>query len=204
MRAIMTNEDVGNIIDFRTFGPVEAQHPWPAETVVSAGRGVVFITNAKEGEPQSYRTLFMEVYPPGAGFIRGEGATPEECENAAWAKYELAIFCTDGRGVHCFVPRAYKNGAGFCSFCSTFKSDAFTGEQLGQLCRVCGTGTTHHWEETAEGEFEFLCKDHYVASARTAQKPGSLGALLSALFGDEDDDEPNNSSIPDEKSIANE
>lgn len=153
-------QDIGNTIDFRTAGSFDAQHPWPSETITSAGHGVVFKRNPKEGEPGSYQTLFLEVYPPGAAFIRGEGETPEDCENAAWAKYELALHCVDHSDAHDWQPRGYQNGAGFCSRCNTFGSQVFTGEQLGQFCKVCQEPTTYHWGKDPSGNPEFLCEKH--------------------------------------------
>ena len=149
-------KDVGATIDFHKFGHIdgsthEAIHPWPEDTRVSAGGGVVF---AKEG---NYTTLFMEVYPPGASFIRGEGATPQECEESCWDQYQKALRCPSG--THEWESRKYRNGAGFCKHCGTFKSDAFTGEQLGQLCQTCGVGTTYHWAEV-DGKMIFQCKEH--------------------------------------------
>lgn len=179
MRAIITNEDIGTTIDFRTIGTHEAQYPWPSETVVSAGGGIVFVRNAKPGEPSSYTTLFMEVYPPGAAFIRGEGATPEECENAAWAKYQLAVNCANGSGSHDWESRGYHNGAGFCVRCNTFASNVFTGEQLGQLCSECGVGTTHHWVTAANKSTVFLCADHYIRTDRL-----TMLELFAALTGE--------------------
>lgn len=161
MHEIITGRDVGTTIDFRTVGPYEALHPWPEETVVSAGRGVVFRRRPKDGEAPSYTTLFMEVYPPGAAFIRGEGETPVDCEESAWAQYQRALGCTDGSGRHDWDPRGYRNGAGFCARCGTFGSKVFTGEQLGQRCRECGAGTTYHWEtDDATSTTTFLCPDH--------------------------------------------
>lgn len=180
-------KEIGSTIDFRSQGTYETQHPWPAETTVSAGKGIVFARNTKEDEPTSYGTLFMEVYPPGAAFIRGEGDSPESCENAAWAKYQLAINCSDGSGNHDWEARNYQNGAGFCSRCNTFGSKVFTGEQLGQLCKICGIGTTHHWDKDAKGEPEFLCEEHYEQHkpAKLAPSETTLGKLLDSLV-DED------------------
>lgn len=191
MRELMSRRDIGTTIDFRTRGSYEARHPWPAETIVSAGGGIVFLRNAKEGEPGAYSTLFMEVYPPGAAFIRGEGEDEAACEDAAWAKYQLALNCSDGSGSHDWEPRKYRNGAGFCSRCSTFGSDVFTGEQLGQLCRICGEGTTYHWNTNPEtGEMEYLCRIHYAEHkpARSDEDDSPLAALLAAFASDPDED----------------
>lgn len=100
MREIITGRDIGNTINFRPEGDYEVRHPWPAETTVSAGRGVVFVRKPKDGQRASYGTLFMEVYPPGAAFIRGERENAEDCGDAAWAKYQLALNCTDGSDSH--------------------------------------------------------------------------------------------------------
>lgn len=149
-------EDIGITITFRKFGSHtvdvvhEARHPWPAETTVSAGNGVVM----RRGKP-GYTTLFMEVYPPGASFIRGEGKTPAECEDACWVKYQAALNCPNGTGHH-WEPRHYTNGAALCRHCNTFKPDVFTGEQLGQFCRACGIGTRYH----RDPDGSWTCRDH--------------------------------------------
>ncbi|MFI9629279.1 hypothetical protein [Streptomyces sp. NPDC052042] len=161
MKAIITGEDIGTTIDFRSIGPYLARHLWPEETVVSAGHGVVL--SHTPGKP-GYATLFMEVYPPGAAFIRGEGETPEACEDSCWKQYQFALNCTPERAAenagHEWEPRGYKNGAGFCKHCGTFSSRIFTGEQLGQFCRDCGVGTTHDWVEQDDGHYVFLCPEH--------------------------------------------
>lgn len=196
MRAL-TNQDIGTTIDFRAgFGGEqhnhEAKHPWPAETFVSAGTGVVFRRNAKEGEPRSYSTLFMEVYPPGAAFIRGEGESPAACEDAAWAKYQRALNCSDGSGSHDWEARGYHNGAGFCSRCSTFGSKIFTAEQLGQHCRICGVATMYDWHTNAEtGSEEFLCEKHYEEHKPPGRTPSDhpLAQLLDSLLDEDEDGE---------------
>ena len=188
MREIMTGRDIGASIVFRSLGDYEARHPWPAETIVSAGVGIVFTRKAETRERSSYSTPFMEVYPPGASFIRGEGETPTACEDAAWAKYQLALNCSDGSGTHDWEPRGYRNGAGFCSRCGTFGSEVFSGDQLGQFCRECGVGTTFHWDRAAAGAEEFLCEEHFAKSKSARKAPGdqSLAQLLEYLL-DEDE-----------------
>lgn len=189
MREIMTGRDIGTTIDFRGQDSYEARHPWPAETTVSAGSGIVFIRNAKPDGPRSYGTLFMEVYPPGAAFIHGEGKTPESCEDAAWTKYQLALHCSDQSGTHIWEARSHHNGAGFCSRCNTFGSRVFTGEQLGQLCKICAVGTTYHWhKDEASGAEEFLCEEHYAEHKPAKRTPSDhpLGQLLDSLLDDEE------------------
>ncbi|MFJ2662531.1 hypothetical protein [Arthrobacter koreensis] len=181
MREIMTGRDIGTTIDFRSLGTYDARHPWPEETIVSGGQGIVFTRSAATGERSSYSTPFIEVYPPDASFIRGEGETPAACEDAAWAKYQLALNCSDNSGTHHWEPRGYLNGAGFCSRCDTFGSQVFTGEQLGQFCRECGAGTTYHTEKDGE-EIVWLCKEH----APKQETFESMEELLAALFGTDD------------------
>ncbi|KIA72671.1 hypothetical protein ANMWB30_24390 [Arthrobacter sp. MWB30] len=186
----LTGKDIGTTIDFRTQGPYEARCPWPAETHVSAGLGVVFQRNIDKTEPASYKTLFLEVYPPGASFIRGEGATPEACEDAAWKKYQLALNCTDHSGHHDWQPRGYRNGAGFCSRCNTFAARIFTGEQLGQFCEVCSTGRTFAWHTDAESQQDiYLCQSHYDEHKPTWKNPSvqQLSQLFSHLFSAEEE-----------------
>lgn len=130
----------------------EMQHDWPDETRVSGGRGVVFVRGG-----ENYATPFIEVYPPGAAFIRGEGATLADAEESAWKQYQVALHCPSGE--HEWAPEnrsghRYTNGAGFCKHCGTFKSQAFTGEQLGQFCARCGTGTIWHQEPDGTWECE--------------------------------------------------
>ncbi|MFF2053755.1 hypothetical protein ACFVU2_19280 [Leifsonia sp. NPDC058194] len=173
MKAIISGKDIGTTISFRSLGSYEAKHPWPEETVVSAGRGVVFSRNP---EKPNYTTLFMEVYPPGAAFIRGEGETPEACEESCWQQYQRAIHCVDGRTSHEWEPRGYMNGAGFCKHCNTFGTRIFTGEQLGQFCHDCGVGTTHNWETGPDGSSVFLCAAH--TAPMTALSPEELLAQL--------------------------
>lgn len=190
MREIISGRDVGNTVDFRNCPDGQrsygAKHPWPADTTVSAGKGLVLRRNPKDGEPSSYTTLFMEVYPPGAAFIRGEGDSPEACENAAWAKYQLALNCADGGAAHDWESRGYRNGAGFCSRCDTFGSKVFTGEQLGQHCKTCGVGTTYHWHKNEAGTEEFLCEDHYETDRPEWWTPSrqSFSELLESLLDD--------------------
>lgn len=159
MRSIY-GKQIGTRVPFagETYQP---HHPWPKETPVSAGHGVVFV---QDGE--TYRTLFMEVYPPGASFIRGEGSTREECEDSCWAQYQRALHCVDDKE-HEWTPHAvrkdgtlgrrYVNGAGFCLHCRTFRSEVFSGDDLGQFCSVCGIGTTWQHEEG-----EWYCEEHAI------------------------------------------
>lgn len=94
----------------------QAMFPWPQDMYLQGGkRGLVV------GRKGSYRTAFVEAFPPGT-FLRGEGETVAEAEAACWAKYEKHIAC-DGSGEHGpYEPRQYENGGGFCVKCGAWFS----------------------------------------------------------------------------------
>lgn len=88
------------------------RHPWPADVFVQGGAlGVV----VRGGEV--YRTAFVEAFP--GTFLRGEGATIAEAEDAAWRQYEVLASC-DPHGP--YEARQYRNGAGYCVKCGTWFS----------------------------------------------------------------------------------
>lgn len=92
-----------------------ARHPWPADCYIQGGdRGVVF---GRDGQP--YRTAFVEAFPD--TFLRGEGPTIADAEDACWAKYQRMVNCEHGP----FERRGYTNGGGFCVPCGTFFSNIF-------------------------------------------------------------------------------
>lgn len=130
-------------------GEVAAQHPWPADTFLQGGeRGVVL---GREGT-----TAFVEAHNEGMGFIRGEGATWQEAEDAAWTKAQRALDCAR----HEWEPRGYINGAGICKNCGRFGSKVFTPEELGLFCAACGEPTFWHLE-TADPVGDFVtCEKH--------------------------------------------
>jgi hypothetical protein len=69
-----------------------------------------------------YRTAFFEVFPQDPQtFVRGEGATPADAEDAAWAKWERIVGCTE----HVMERRGYRNGGGVCASCGLFVSRCF-------------------------------------------------------------------------------
>lgn len=120
-------------------GEYELRNPWPADCFVQGGRNGVVIARKGPG----YKTAYFEAFPD--TFIRGEGETLEEAEDAAWRFYQRHLACPE----HDIKPhppgkpeRAYTNGAGFCQRCGMFQSNVFSGEQLGQRCQTCGVGTT--------------------------------------------------------------
>lgn len=67
----------------------DCQYQWPEDCYLQCGNeGIVFSNKG------NYLTAFFEVFPKTpATFIRGEGATIEEAEKAAWEKYQKIISC---------------------------------------------------------------------------------------------------------------
>lgn len=94
---------------------IEAVYPWPDGTFIQGGASGVVLRRSGG----AYTTAFVEV--SGAGtFIRGEGATVAEAEQACWAKFQRVVGC-DGNGPHGpFEARGYENGAGFCTRCGSW------------------------------------------------------------------------------------
>ncbi|KQO98779.1 hypothetical protein ASF30_12005 [Leifsonia sp. Leaf264] len=142
--------------------------------VQGGGHGIVF----RRDGGSAYNTAFVEAFPEGT-FIRGEGATIEEAEDAAWAKYQQYVSCP----THEWEPRGYVNGAGFCKHCNQFGSKVFTPEQLGLHCHVCGIPT--YWS-SAGGKF--FCPDHELSVKESREldeaagvERGPLQRLLDAM-----------------------
>lgn len=131
---------------------VKARHPWPDEAKVQGGDdGVVF---TRDPERPSYRTAFVEAFiPEPETFLRGEGATIEEAEDAAWAKFTAVQSCPSGHAT--FETRGYRNGAGFCTGCGMFQSDVFDVKEVGHPCSVCGAGC--FWTNVGD---DWFCKEH--------------------------------------------
>ena len=87
------------------------RHPWPADCYVQGGgHGIVF----KRGGG-SYRTAFVEAFPD--TFLRGEGPTLADAEDACWIKYQTMQACPAAPDHGPFEARGYTNGAGFCTRC---------------------------------------------------------------------------------------
>lgn len=158
------------------------RHEWPDDCRVQGGHNGVVLRSKGE----NYRTAYFEAFPQ--TFIRGEGETLEEAEDAAWEKFMRRSTCP----AHEYESRGYKNGAGFCKHCNNFKSGVFTGEDLGQYCETCGAPTTHQWIDEW-----FFCEDHPAmtehdielemslqdqASKSPEQRQDELSTALDSLF----------------------
>lgn len=95
---------------------VEAACDWPEDIFIQGGgRGLVL-----KRDGGAYITAFVEVCPPGT-FLRGEGETIAEAEQAVWKKYTTWLNC-DGTGKPHgpFEARQYENGAGYCTRCGAW------------------------------------------------------------------------------------
>lgn len=91
-------------------------HDWPGDTYVQwGGNGIVL---GKE----PYWTAFFEAFPDkkittAGGFIRGEGKTIEEAEDAAWAIFQRENSCR-----HLWGREKYTNSGQLCRHCRAFRS----------------------------------------------------------------------------------
>ena len=90
---------------------------WPDSVYVQwGGHGLVIDRKANT----SRNTAFFEAFPDGGGFIRGEGATVEDAERAAFTRYEREQACG-----HVWGRRGYRNGGGVCVKCAAFQGSRF-------------------------------------------------------------------------------
>ncbi|XKH58432.1 hypothetical protein LG293_17580 (plasmid) [Citricoccus nitrophenolicus] len=152
--------DIGTTLPFG-FGyePFAAQHPWPEDTLVSAGG------SAHRG------SYFLEAYPPAGGFLRGDGATPAEAEDRCWTNYQKLLVCPTGMG-HLWRPDGYRNGVGVCTGCGSRETGIFTPEDLGQFCHTCGVAefnTEIYTVTAADGTVTEvqLCHEHQLQERGT-------------------------------------
>ncbi len=93
----------------------QPRHEWPGDTYVQwGGSGIVLGKNP-------YSTAFFEAFPDkkvstAGGFIRGEGATVEEAEDAAYAKFTKQNGCN-----HLWGREHYRNSGQLCRYCRAFR-----------------------------------------------------------------------------------
>lgn len=98
------------------------RHPWPDDSEVQGGsRGVVI-----KREGGAYRTAFVEAFVDGT-FLRGEGPTIADAEDACWAQYEHLRACPTYPKHGPFDRRSYRNGSGYCTGCGGWFPGAITG-----------------------------------------------------------------------------
>ncbi|MFG6082153.1 hypothetical protein ACEUZ9_002796 [Paracoccus litorisediminis] len=89
----------------------ELRSDWPEDRRVQWGSGGIVL-----GDERSYSTAFFEVFPATGGFIRGEGATLRDAEDAAHTQFRKESSCT-----HRWQRRDYLNGGCICAHCDGFK-----------------------------------------------------------------------------------
>lgn len=96
------------------------RHRWPADVFVQGGsRGLVVGRSLDD----VYQTAFVEAFPRNPDtFLRGEGKTIADAEDALWAKYERMNGCAAAPAHGPFEARQYRNGGGFCTVCGTWFS----------------------------------------------------------------------------------
>lgn len=92
-----------------------SSHDWPDDILVQGGGNGVVIQRSTGG---SYRTAFVEAFPGGT-FLRGEGKTIADADDACWAQYVKFGQCEHGP----YEPRSYTNGCGFCVKCGMWFVD---------------------------------------------------------------------------------
>lgn len=160
-------------------GRYAIQRPWPIDaTINGGGSGLVF---RRDGS--TYGTAFIEAtLNEPATFLRGEGDSIEEAEEAAWAKY-LRYTANDHE--HEFETRGYTNGAGFCKHCGLFKSKAFSLQEIGSICHICGDdmyGTIGGLMYCEQHQPSFEERQRLREEARAAGEPvNQLDELFDAL-----------------------
>jgi hypothetical protein len=158
---------------------------WPEGTFLQGGSTLAVEVRGK---------TFVEAFPPGGGFFRGDAPTVAEAEMRCWEQYQRSVACP----AHDWDARGYTNGGAFCRLCGVFGSRVFTGEDLGQFCHACGVGTTWgryslnaYWDPAASftgvvnpgpvNEHVWFCREH--APCRVQYE-----ARLSALSAPVDDE----------------
>lgn len=169
----------------------ESPHDYGGVFVQGGESGLVVVTNG-----QNYYTAFVECATD-TTFIRGEGATLAEADEECWAKLQAFQGCPG----HEFEPRGYRNGAGTCKHCKTFRARVFTAAQLFLFCTQCGTPTFHTAGGTGTGQP--LCEQHdplwpyinaYYEALRLRDKGGQATSMFKRLaavahFGGDPDPE---------------
>lgn len=130
-------------------GVFESTHDYGTTYVQGGESGLVVVPGGG-----SYTTAFVECAHDNS-FIRGEGETLAEADDACWAKLQAFLGCTQ----HQWDARGYRNGGGFCTLCGQFGAKVFTAEQLGIRCTVCQVPTFHTMTGDEMSE-EVRCEAH--------------------------------------------
>lgn len=130
---------------FGSEGTYTTTQAWPANIHLQGGKNGFVISHAG-----GYYTAYFEVFPQAPStFIRGEGATVEQAEQAAWDQYQKILNCP----AHEFETRGYLNGLGFCKHCGMSKAGAFAPVTT---CCICGAPTYY----SIDSEGKMYCQEH--------------------------------------------
>lgn len=117
-------------------------------------------------DQETYITAFFEAFPKNPScFIRGEGKTIEEAEEAAWQKYQKIISCD-----HEMERRGRTDGYAYCKHCS-YSATVF--EPLTKCCK-CGKPTSYDTDFRGK----YYCKKHAATKPKNPDK--SKGRLWDA------------------------
>ncbi|HEX9225853.1 MAG TPA: hypothetical protein VF885_04235 [Arthrobacter sp.] len=153
----------------------DSPHDYGTIMVQGGEGGHVFV---RDGE--NFTTAFVECFPDGS-FIRGEGRSLAEADDACWAKLQSYTGCD-----HQWEVRGYRNGGGICKHCGQFGSKVFTPAELGLTCTTCGVPTYNVLlgdECKPDHEQESRCEAH------DPKWPYFIGHLKAMRFGRVDKDE---------------
>ena len=151
----------GTRVASKSFGrnPYSCQYDWPINCVVQCGDGIVLtgkpslvdaLTDTEaacavlSGKAESYQTAFFEAFPRSPDtFLRGEGKTIEEAENACWNHYQKILVCLK----HEFERRKRDDGYCYCKHCG------LSGLFLDPLHACAGCQTTRYnvWSRDKDG-----------------------------------------------------
>lgn len=115
--------------------PYVAKYDW-GDTYIQGGDTGLVLNGAK-----TYETAFIEVFPTIDGystFIRGEGSTPREAEEAAKLKIDKITNCANHEFTREFRGKERTDGTGICKHCNLWSSNALPPKTL---CFKCNKPT---------------------------------------------------------------
>jgi hypothetical protein len=117
----MKEEDTLTDIPLYPDGVYGSPHDYGTIRIQGGDTGLVL---PRDGSP-GYTTAFVECFPPGS-FLRGQGTTVAEADDACWAKLQAFLGCPG----HIWEPRNYRNGSGICTVCGQYGHDVLTADQV--------------------------------------------------------------------------
>lgn len=150
----------------------EPTQPWPEDTQVQWGHGIV------------PAVPFFEAFLPGT-FIRGEGKDIAEAEAKAFAQYEHEGYCDHLWGRQRPGGELYTNGAGWCRKCRAFRSKMFLPIiQLGYHRKPLSVTEQHHLESMeTDHELNARMDRLYPEDKEEREKLKKLLKIRLHLFG---------------------